>query len=142
MRLNLWKAVGAAFVVGLVLHYVIYDVVLARYVDVEPSLRAIGDGPWPKLVAAYLLYGWAFAWLYSHGVHAGRSWVVQGLRFGLVMGLVVHVAGGLMVATHLVHEGEAVIVGAIALGVVMDVVLGLTVAALSGPASLGSAAPA
>lgn len=39
------------------------------------------------MVLAHVLIGFAMTWIYAQGFSGGRSWSVQGLRFGLAMAL-------------------------------------------------------
>jgi hypothetical protein len=91
----------------------------------DPSVRAAGDGPWPKIVIAELIFALTVAWVYQRGVTDAAP-VGQGLRFGLALGLMA-VAGGLVVAPVLLAS-EAIIIGGIAGLAIKVLAQGLTAA--------------
>lgn len=136
MKGNFWVAAAAAMGLGLVLDLLLFQVLLGGTLTMEPGLRTPLAGPWPKIVAAALLFGWGFTWIYAQGIGDG-PWLGQGLRFGLAAGVLTHGALGLTAATMLVHETETVIVVGIAGGIVRDVFLGLVVAYLMRPTGSG-----
>ena len=132
MKQRFWTAAAAAILLGLALDLLIFQVLLGSVYEREPSLHPPLAGPWPKIVAAAALFGWAFTWLYSKGV-SQAAWLGQGLRFGLAVGILSHGALGLLAATMLEHQTETIVVGGIAGGILRDVVLGVTVSYIMRP---------
>ena len=78
----------ACTVVGFVLSFVVHGV---RLTDDYMKLLSSGifraeeeaHGLFHFMVLANILIGFAFAWIYMHGINAGVTWWQQGLRFGL-----------------------------------------------------------
>ena len=78
----------ACTVVGFVLSFVVHGVLLT-----EDYMKLLSSGIFrPEaeahklfhfMVLANILIGFAFAWIYMHGISAGVTWWQQGLRFGL-----------------------------------------------------------
>jgi len=130
-----WPAVSAAILIGLGLDLLLFQVLLGSVYDLEPALHApLAGASWPKIVVAALLFGWSFTWVYSKGISQG-PWLGQGIRFGLIVGILTHGALGLTAATMLNHETETIIVAGIAGGIVRDIIVGAVVAYLLRPSS-------
>jgi len=133
MKQNFWAAAAAAMALGLGLDLLLFQVLLGGTFGVEPNLHPPLAGAWPKIVAASLLFGWAFTWVYAQGIGDG-PWLGQGLRFGSVVGVLTHGALGLTAATMLDHETETIVVGGIAGGILRDIIVGVVVAYMMRPA--------
>jgi hypothetical protein len=125
MSRNMWAVAAGVFVVGLIFDFVLFSLALGEQLVNDPSVRAAGDGPWPKIVIAELIFALTVAWVYQRGVTDAAP-VGQGLRFGLALGLMA-VAGGLVVAPVLLAS-EAIIIGGIAGLAIKVLAQGLTAA--------------
>lgn len=137
MRRGLGITTIATFAVCVGLDILIYGFLLSGTLDIEPSFRPLWQGVWPKLIAADLIFAGGFVWIFR-GMANGASGLKQGALFGLVVGLIVHGAGGLTLASVLLHDTETLIVGGIALGILRDIALGLVAGAMSAPSSPGT----
>ena len=78
---------AACTVVAFVLSFLVHGVLLhddyLRLVNTgifRPQNEA--NGLFPFIIIANALIGFAFAWIYMHGITAGLPWWQQGLRFG------------------------------------------------------------
>ena len=74
----------AASVVFFLLGFLVHGVLLTQdYMQLKSLMRPEAEAManMPYMVAAHILMGFAFAWIYSQGV-SGASWVAQGVRFG------------------------------------------------------------
>jgi len=83
-------AVIVVFVVYSALAYVIHNVVLAPdYAAMSATLRSESDflKRMPLLYLANLIFAMAFCLIYAKGYEPGKNWLGQGLRFGLMAGL-------------------------------------------------------
>lgn len=83
-------AVVAAFVLYSALGFVIHEVILeAEYQPLVGSVlrteEAFADRL-PYLYVANLLFALAFCFIYVKGYEAGKAWLGQGVRFGLILG--------------------------------------------------------
>jgi hypothetical protein len=45
----------------------------------------------PFMVAAFLLLGFSFSWIYRQGISAEKPWLIQGIRFGVAVALIAQV---------------------------------------------------
>jgi glucose uptake protein GlcU len=45
----------------------------------------------PFMIAAFLLLGFSFSWIYRQGISPERQWLSQGIRFGLAAALIAQV---------------------------------------------------
>jgi hypothetical protein len=119
------------FVAWMLLSYAVHGVLLDAEYDKLPNLfrpDAEARQNVGLIVLAHVLMAGAFVWIYAHGVEA-KSWVVQGLRFGIAVALVNEVPNYLIYFA--VQPWPAALVAKqIGLDGAGDVVLGLLVAAL------------
>lgn len=70
------------------LGYFTHGVVLGSEYSMYPQLmRPVADamGRMPYMIAAHVILGFAFAWIYSQGIKEGVSWFPQGLRYGIAI---------------------------------------------------------
>ncbi|MEI7751364.1 MAG: hypothetical protein WCJ71_04650 [Candidatus Omnitrophota bacterium] len=88
------KILTASVVVGvlfLVMDFVLHSVLLRGLYAETASLwrapEALGRLGWIIWVVDVLI-AFFFVWLYSKGLEAGKAWLGQGIRFGLVVGLI------------------------------------------------------
>ncbi len=83
--------VVVAFVLYSVLGFLIHEIILAP--DYEPLIGTVlrtDQGFSDRLPALYvgnLIFALAFCLVYVKGYEPGKSWLGQGLRFGLIVGL-------------------------------------------------------
>jgi hypothetical protein len=141
MHKKFWPAFGIVAVAGIVLDLLIYAVILAGAIESEPAFRAVFAGPWPKLIAASIIFAFVFVWLYTKGLES-KPPLGQGLRFGLAVGILYHVAGGLVVAV-LVPSGEWLVIAPMILGVIKVAIQGVLAAVIvGGPSEVPSGGPA
>jgi len=113
----------ACTIVGFVLSFLIHGVFLN-----EEYMKLVNTGIFRSqdeahglfhfMIISNVLIGFAFAWIYMHGIAPGVSWVVQGLRFGLAaaclaaipMYLIYYVMPGMLVAKQIVFDTIAMMI--------------------------------
>ena len=139
MRSKFWTAVLVALLIGLGLHSLIYNQLLAGAIEASPSVRMFMAGPWPKHVIAEIIFALCFVWVYARGLERGKPALGQGLRFGFIVGLLYHGSWVLIMAT-MVPTTETFVVGTIALGIAREMIMGMAVGITMGlPAEAGPA---
>ena len=92
-------AVGAVFLAMFVLEFVIHEVLLGELYKQTASVwrpaeqmgRYMGH-----MILSYFIYSVFFVIIYGKGYEAGKPGVGQGLRFGMLMGLLQAPAGALI----------------------------------------------
>lgn len=91
MGQRFWISGIVAAVLFCLLGFVVHETILhSEYAQLSNIFRPVDDAfaRMPVMMFAYLLMGFAFAWIYRQGVTAGASWVLQGIRYGLAIALV------------------------------------------------------
>lgn len=86
-----WISGIVASVLYCLLGFVVHETILhGDYERVHNIMRTADDAMsrMPFMFLAYLLMGFASAWIYHQGVRAGASWILQGVRFGIAIALV------------------------------------------------------
>jgi hypothetical protein len=81
-----WFVVFVAWLLG---SFVVHGLLLnSDYMQLSTLMRSESDAHryFPLMLLAHVSLSGAFVWIYSRGVEA-RSWVGQGLRFGLAVAL-------------------------------------------------------
>jgi hypothetical protein len=119
------------FVVFTVLNFVIHGVLLQPLYQQTPQLlRAAQDAQQHTLfmLLGFLVFSIAFVWIYARGLEA-KSWLGQGLRYGLAMWLVASVSRYLIYFAIQPWPGT-VLALQITLELIMMLLVGLTTAAL------------
>ncbi|MBI4462666.1 MAG: hypothetical protein HY653_07165 [Acidobacteria bacterium] len=97
-----WKkylvAVIGVFVVSAVAGYVTHEVLLAG--DYAGStLWRTQEELWKRMILVYfaqLIFALAFCYVYTKGLEAGKSWLGQGIRYGLLIATLLFVPGSLV----------------------------------------------
>src|SRR5262252_4474373 len=82
----------AAFLVVFTGGWAIHGMLLTDdYMQTPQLFRDKGDtmAHFPFMILAYLILGFTFAWIYRQGIVTGSSWLMQGIRFGIAVGLLV-----------------------------------------------------
>jgi hypothetical protein len=91
MDKRFWISGIAAFLIVFTGGWLVHGMLLtADYMKTPQLFRSAVEprGPYvPFMVAAYVLMGFAFTWIYRQGIAANRPWLVQGIRFGLAAAL-------------------------------------------------------
>jgi hypothetical protein len=93
MDKRFWIAGIAASVLFFLLGFVVHGVLLTNdYMQIKSMFRSeeAAMANMPIMIAAHIIMGFAFAWIYSRGV-SNASWLVQGIRFGIATVLLVTV---------------------------------------------------
>ena len=90
MTINLLKAGLGAFIAMFLLSYLWYGVVAAGYYETTFSglARAAGEMSLASIALGYLLLGFLLAYAFPFGYQGGSA-TSEGLRFGLLMGLLI-----------------------------------------------------
>ena len=84
----------AAFLVVFMGGWAVHGMLLTEdYMQTPQLFRDKADtmAHFPFTILAYLVLGFAFAWIYRQGIVQGRSWLMQGIRFGIAVGCLVAV---------------------------------------------------
>ncbi|CAN5874600.1 hypothetical protein BH23GEM9_BH23GEM9_07720 [soil metagenome] len=129
MPRNMLLVATGVFVVGLIFDYLLFSVALRDHLINDVSMRAAGEGPWPKIMLGELIFAAVVSWVYARGATDAPA-LGQGLRFGLALGLIA-VAGGLIVAPVLTAS-ETIIIGGIAGLAMKSLAQGMTAAMIAG----------
>ena len=93
MDKRFWIAGIAASVLFFILGFIVHGVLLTNdYMQIKSMFRPEAEAManMPTMILAHVIMGFAFAWIYSRGV-SNAPWAMQGLRFGIVMVLLVTV---------------------------------------------------
>ena len=109
MTRKFWIAALAAFVVLFVYGYAVYGILLASYM--EGALEGIGraEAPlWPYFFR-YAIMALVMAFMYPKGYEGGTPWL-EGLRFGLLVGVLLAAAMALDFYALLPISGSAMLV--------------------------------
>jgi len=87
-----WKkylvSVIMVFVVCFALSYLIHELLLAGDYTRQLGLWRTQTEVWKRMPLAYfaqLIFALAFCFIYTKGVEAGKHWLGQGLRYGLLV---------------------------------------------------------
>jgi len=95
MDKRFWISGFVAFLIVFTGGWLVHGMLLtADYMKTPQLFRAAAEskGPYvPFMVVAYLLMGFAFAWIYLQGIAANRPWLTQGIRFGFAAALMAQV---------------------------------------------------
>jgi hypothetical protein len=82
----------AAFLVVFMGGWAVHGMLLTDdYMQTPQLFRDKADtmAHFPFTILAYLVLGFAFAWIYRQGIASGSSWLMQGIRFGFAVGCLV-----------------------------------------------------
>jgi hypothetical protein len=137
MDKKFWISGIAASVVAFAAGFVVHGVLLHNdYAQLPSLMRTENDAMshLPYLIVAHIVFGFAFAWVYSQGISAGVPWLTQGVRFGIAVALLVTIPmyliyyavqpwPGMTVAKQIVFDTISVII------------IGILVAFINKPAS-------
>jgi|GEM_PF-190427 len=95
MGKRFWISGFVAFLIVLMGGWAVHGMLLtADYMRLPPAMfrtQAEVNAHFPYMVFAYLVLGFAFTWVYRQGVVTTRSWLLQGIRFGIAVALLVSV---------------------------------------------------
>jgi hypothetical protein len=129
-------AVIAGFILQVAGLYLIHSVWLKQdYLNTASMWRSQPDQVarvWAMLLAVFI-YVVGAVWIYSHGVKS-KPWVGQGIRFGILLALVVVVYGSLS-GWVILPLGHMLVVKWIIGESLLSIVFGLVVAAICQPKS-------
>lgn len=99
---NVKKCVVTTLVVAVVyfgLDMLVWHVILGGMVQENSSLwRPMADiqAKMPFAYVGYLLFAWAFNWMFCKGLESGKCTKTQGVKFGAMLGFIVWGAGSLL----------------------------------------------
>jgi len=91
MGQRFWVSSIVAAVLFCLLGFVVHETILHNdYAQIPSIFRTPEEAlrRMPIMFVAYLLMGFASTWIYRQGVTPSRSWLMQGIRFGLAVALV------------------------------------------------------
>lgn len=92
--MNLKKAIPTIvviFIVANVTGFLIHAILLkADYMPIAEHYRQVGQEKMPFIILAYLAFAIGSVWVYAKGVE-NKSWLGQGIRFGIAMWLILAV---------------------------------------------------
>ena len=134
-------AVVVAFVVTMITGVIVHGVLLGEdYKALGSQMRdEQGQGAhFPFMLIAHVLIAVGLAWIYGKGVE-GKSWVGQGLRFGIALWLAAS-AGPYLIYFAVQPLPGALVVKQIVYGFFECLILGLALAALYRTKAGGAAA--
>lgn len=130
-----WKkyllAVITVFVVSAIVGYVTHEVLLAADYE-RSSLWRAQEELWKRMILVYfaqLIFALAFCYIYTKGVEAGKGWLGQGIRYGLLIGSLLFVPGAFVLYAVL-NLDLGMALKWIVFGYAQMLVAGLTVAAI------------
>ena len=131
--MNLKKAVPTiivVFIVANILGFLIHAILLRPdYMPLAQHYRAMGEEKMLFISLAYLSFAIGSVWVYAKGVEA-KSWLGQGIRFGIAMWLVLAIPSFLI--AYAVQPVPGITVAKqIAFDVIGDVLKGIVVARLN-----------
>ena len=121
------------FVVSMLLDFIVHAVLLQPdYARLPAMMRNEADAQrhFPAMLAAHVLIAVGVTAIYRRGREAGKSWVGQGVRFGLWFALAACVPGFLIYYA-VQPLGLILTVKQVILGGIATVLLGITAAALN-----------
>src|ERR1700691_6293819 len=121
-----WLVVFVAWFLG---SFVVHGVLLrSDYMQLTSLFRPEGDQQryFPLMILAHVILSGAFVWIYARGVEA-KPWIVQGVRFGFAVALLMVVPNYTIYFVIQPMPGEVVIKQIVCDGVLL-VILGTIVA--------------
>jgi hypothetical protein len=131
MTKGMWRVAAGVFVLGLLLDFVLYDILLRDPLARDMDVRRPWSGMWPKIVLGEALFAIVFSWIYYRGIEALPA-LGQGMRFGFAFALLA-VAAGLQLAP-MIPTTETIIIGATAGNAVKVLLQGMAAGVLAGSA--------
>ena len=129
-------SVVVAFIVSMVLGFVVHDLLLKNdYASVSRLMRSVDDTKrhFPAMLVAHAIMAIGVTAIYRRGREAGKGCLGQGIRFGIWLALAACVPGFLIYYT-VQPLGLSLVVKQIVFGGIATVLLGIAVAAVNKPA--------
>ena len=93
MDKRFWIAGIVASVLFFLLGFLVHGSLMTNdYMQIKSMFRPEADlnANMTWMILAHVIMGFAFAWIYSRGI-SGASWVMQGIRYGIAVALLVTV---------------------------------------------------